>query len=137
MNGKTKRQKLLIGAATLAICGTLALGIMNEAPLILYPITPSLPPGLYVRTFVPPKVGTIAAFRVPKAAKRYKASIGETVHPDFLFMKPIVAEPGDLAVGFSCLLPIWRSAFHQRRDGRACLHSRRPSPRAASLERVS
>ena len=92
-----KRLKILFGAATLALCGTLVLGMTNEAPLILYPITPSLPPSLYVRTFEPPKVGTIAAFRVPEAAKLYKASIGETVHDDFLFMKPIVAAPGDLA----------------------------------------
>ena len=38
----------------------------------------------------------IAAFRVPEAAKRYKALIGEDVHDDFLFMKPIVAGPRDL-----------------------------------------
>jgi type IV secretory pathway protease TraF len=91
-----KRRKLLLGGATLALCGTLALKMTNEAPLILFPITPSLPPGLYVRTFETPNVGLIAAFRVPEAAKRYKASIGEDVHDDFLFMKPIVAGPGDL-----------------------------------------
>lgn len=95
MSRMTKRRKLLFGAATLAFCGTLAFGMTIEAPLILYPITPSLPPGLYVRTFKPPKVGMIAAFRVPEAAKRYKASVGETVHDDFLFMKPVVAGPGD------------------------------------------
>ena len=95
MSGKTKRQKLVIGAATLAICGTFAAGMTSEAPLILYPITPSLPPGLYVRTFEPPKVGMIAAFRVPETARLYKRSIGEDVHDDFLFMKPIVAGPGD------------------------------------------
>jgi len=38
----------------------------------------------------------IAAFRVPEVAKHYKALIGEDVHDDFLFMKPIVAGPGDL-----------------------------------------
>lgn len=95
MSRMMKRRKLLFGAATLALCGTLALGMTSEAPLILYPITPSLAPGLYVRTFESPKVGMIAAFRVPEAAKRYKASIGEDVHGDFLFMKPIVAGPGN------------------------------------------
>ena len=94
MSGMTKR-KIVFGTATLALCGTLALGMTNEAPLILYPITPSLPPGFYVRTFEPPTVGMIAAFRVPEAAKHYKASIGEDVHDDFLIMKPIVAGPGD------------------------------------------
>lgn len=91
----TNRRKILFGVATLALCGTLTLGMMSEAPLFLYPITPSLPPGLYIRTFESPKVGMIAAFRVPEAAKRYKASIGEDVHDDFLFMKLIVAGPAD------------------------------------------
>jgi hypothetical protein len=68
--------------------------MMSEAPLFLCPITPSLPPGLYVRTFESPKVGMIAAFRVPEAARRYKASLGEEVRDDFLFMKPIIAGPG-------------------------------------------
>ena len=95
MTGRTKRRKMLFGAATVAICGTLMLGMTSKVPLILYPITPSLPPGLYVRTFEPPKVSMIAAFRVPEAAKLHKASIGETVHDDFLFMKPMVAAPGD------------------------------------------
>jgi len=95
MNGPTKSRRLLIGAATVALCGTLALSMTSNAPLLLYPITPSLPPGLYVRTFESPEAGMIAAFRVPEAAKRYKASIDEDVHDDFLFMKPIVAGPAD------------------------------------------
>lgn len=95
MNGTTKKRKILFGAATLALCSTLTVGITSTAPLFLYPITPSLPPGLYIRTFEPPKVGMIAAFWVPEAAKHYKALIGEDVHDDFLFMKPIVAGPAD------------------------------------------
>ena len=95
MSGKTRIQRLLFGAATVALCGTLAIGMTSEAPLILYPITPSLPSGLYIRTFEPPKVGMITAFRAPEPAKHYKASIGEDVHDDFLFMKPIVAGPED------------------------------------------
>ena len=77
MRGMTKKQKLLFGAATIAVCGTLTIGAASQAPLFLYPITPSLPPGLYIRTFEPPKAGAIAAFRVPKAARRYKATIGQ------------------------------------------------------------
>lgn len=88
-------RRLVFGTATLAICSTLALGMQSKTPLVLYPITSNLPPGLYVRISVPPTVGMIAAFRVPEAAKRYKASIGEDVRDDFLFMKPIVAGPGD------------------------------------------
>ncbi|MGI9507986.1 MAG: hypothetical protein ACR2QJ_01395 [Geminicoccaceae bacterium] len=135
MSRSSKRQRLLIAAATMTICSTLTLAMTTEAPLILYPITPSLPPGLYTRTFAPPKPGMIATFRVPEAAKRYKASIGEHVHDDFLFMKPIVARPGDhvcadIAQSFSLngvsyapaakrnrsghSLPVWRECHHLR-----------------------
>ena len=43
------RRRLTLGGATLPICSMLAIGMASEAPLILYPITPSLPPGKYVR----------------------------------------------------------------------------------------
>jgi type IV secretory pathway protease TraF len=91
----SQSRKRLLGGGTLAFCAMLTASMASPAPLVLYPITPSLPPGLYVRTGEPPAVGLIAAFPVPEAAQRYKASIGETVHDDFLFMKPIVAGPGD------------------------------------------
>ena len=137
MSGMTERRKILVGAATVSICGTLMLGTTSQAPLILFPITPSLPPGLYVRTFEPPKVGMIVAFRVPEAAKHYKASIGEDVHNDFLFMKPIVAGLGDSVCngvgegsfindepvhpammwnGLSGALPVWDKCRLLRRD---------------------
>ncbi len=95
MSGLSKKRRLVLGVGTLAICGLLTASMANPAPLFLYPITPSLPPGLYVRTGQVPTIGTIAVFRVPEAAKRYKAAIGETVRDDFLFMKPIVAGPDD------------------------------------------
>jgi type IV secretory pathway protease TraF len=95
MSGLSKRQRLVLGVGTLAACGMLAASMASPAPLFLYPITQSLPAGLYVRTGEVPTVATIAVFPVPEVAKRYKTEIGETVHEDFLFMKPIVAGPGD------------------------------------------
>lgn len=94
MSGLSKK-RLTLGVATLAVCGVLTASMASPAPLFLYPITSSLPAGLYVRTGEAPSVGAIAAFPVPAAARRYKASIGETVRANFLFMKPIVAGPGD------------------------------------------
>jgi len=90
-----KTRRLMFAAGTLTVCGTLVVGMASETPLILYPITPSLPQGLYVRTFDSPSTSMIAAFRVPEIAKRYKALIGEEVREEFLFMKPIIAGPGD------------------------------------------
>ena len=89
------RRRLMFGGSTLAICAMMAAGMVSKAPFVLYPITPSLPPGLYIRCFEPPSVGTIAAFPIPEAAKRYKVLINEEVREEFLFMKPIVAGPGD------------------------------------------
>ncbi len=43
------RRRLTLGGTTLPICSMLAIGTTSEAPLILYPITPSLPPEKYVR----------------------------------------------------------------------------------------
>jgi type IV secretory pathway protease TraF len=95
MSGLSKRQQLVLGVGTLALCAMLTATMASPAPMLLYPITPSLPAGLYVRTSKAPTVGAIAVFPVPAAARRYKASTGETVHHDFLSMKPIVAGPGD------------------------------------------
>jgi type IV secretory pathway protease TraF len=92
---RLSKRRLALGVGTLALCGVLTASMASPAPLVLYPITRSLPPGLYIRTGEPATVGLIAAFPVPEAARRYKAEIGETVHDDFLFMKPIVAGPGD------------------------------------------
>jgi len=95
MSGTMTFRKLMFGGAVLVVCGMLVVGMASKAPLILYPITPSLPPGFYIRSFEPPNVGAIFAFPVPQAARRYKASIGEAVREEFLFLKPIIAGPGD------------------------------------------
>jgi len=95
MSAMPKVRRVLFGATTVAICSTLMVSMACDGPLFLYPITSSLPPGLYVKTFEPPTVGAIAAFPIPKAAQRYKRSIGEVVSDDFVFMKPIIGGPGD------------------------------------------
>jgi conjugative transfer signal peptidase TraF len=57
--------------------------------------SPSVRPGLYVRSFVTPRVGAIIDFRIPPAANGYvrarTGSGGET----WYILKPIVAGPGD------------------------------------------
>lgn len=80
--------------STLVIAGAV-MATMSEAPWLLYPNTPSLPDGIYLRISDSPTVGKIVAFRVPDAAVSYQQSIGVTVDPGFLFMKPIIAGPDD------------------------------------------
>lgn len=81
--------------AAIVITGASAIAMASDAPWLLYPSTQSLPPGLYIRTWDPPAVDAIVAFRVPEAAVQYKVSVGERVDESFLFMKPVVAGPGD------------------------------------------
>jgi type IV secretory pathway protease TraF len=66
-----------------------------DAPLILYPTSASLPEGLYFQTFGDIEIGKIAAFPVPEAARHYQSQRGDPSPKDFLFMKPVVAGPGD------------------------------------------
>jgi len=87
------RNAVILNMIFTALAGAAAIAI--EAPWILYPKTPSLPLGLYIRTLDERMVGSVIAFHAPKAAIDYKRSIGERVEPDFLFMKPAVAGPGD------------------------------------------
>ncbi|MEM8952069.1 MAG: S26 family signal peptidase [Pseudomonadota bacterium] len=87
-------RKVVIFTATITVLVGMA-SLASETPWVLYPYTPSLPLGLYVRTLDARAVGSIVAFRVPKAAIDYKHSIGEHVEPEFLFMKPVIAGPGD------------------------------------------
>ena len=81
--------------AVLMLATALVAASCLRSPLILYPATPSLPERPYLRTFGAVEVGKIAAFRMPEAARRYQAGLGHDVPAGFLFMKPIVAGPGD------------------------------------------
>jgi len=65
------------------------------SPLILYPSSASLPAGPYVRSFDQPDVGKIIAFTPPEVAKRYWKTRGQGLPEGFLFMKPVIAGPGD------------------------------------------
>ena len=51
----------------------------------------------------------IAAFQASEVANRYKEAIGEDVHDDFLFMRPIFEGPGG-----SCVQSSERGATHPR-----------------------
>ncbi|MEM9670710.1 MAG: S26 family signal peptidase [Pseudomonadota bacterium] len=66
-----------------------------DAPLFLYPNSASLPAGLYVRSFEAVRVGSIVAFPAPAIARRYQEREGTKVPSDYLFIKPLVAGPGD------------------------------------------
>ena len=91
---KTRRRRsLATGVVALAAC--LAAPSFLDGPIFLYPISPSLPVGPYLRTLEAVKTGKIVAFKIPDEARRYQAERGRDVPKNFLFMKPVAAAPGD------------------------------------------
>lgn len=91
-----KRRRWFLAASVLAFVAFLAgPSFLLDCPLVLYPASPSLPIGLYLRTFEPIETGKIVAFKIPEEARRYQSERGHDVPANFLFMKPIAAGPGD------------------------------------------
>jgi type IV secretory pathway protease TraF len=79
----------------MALAAFLAGPSLLDGPIILYPASPSLPVGPYLRTFGAVGTGKIVAFKVPNEARRYQRERGHDVPENFLFMKPVAAGPGD------------------------------------------
>ncbi|MGI9509905.1 MAG: S26 family signal peptidase [Geminicoccaceae bacterium] len=131
-----KPKRWFLAASVIAFAALLAGPSLLNGPIILYPSSPSLPIGLYVRTFEQVETGKIVAFSMPDKAKRYQIERGHDVPPNFLFMKPIAAGPGDqVCNSFSGLfingkriaetvshdsdgrlLPVWRQCRHLHHD---------------------
>ena len=57
--------------------------------------SPSVKPGLYVRSRKEPEVGGIVDFRIPPAARAYVRSRTGRDGADWYILKPIAAGPGD------------------------------------------
>lgn len=87
-------QRVRLSLILLPLLG-LFLGGVGRAPLFLYPSTPSLPAGLYMKIGGKIERGSIVAFPVPEQAQAYQGSIGQVVDPGFLFLKPVIAISGD------------------------------------------
>ena len=87
--------RYLAATTVLAIGAGLTSMMSLASPFMLYPSSASLPTGLYIRSHSPPNVGKIVAFTPPVSAKRYQKARGQILPHGFLFMKPIIAGPGD------------------------------------------
>jgi conjugative transfer signal peptidase TraF len=57
--------------------------------------SPSVQPGLYVRSSEPPRVGAIVDFRIPPTARDYVRVRTGNSGEEWYILKPIVAGPGD------------------------------------------
>lgn len=89
------RGRWAVATAVLMLVTVLVAATCLRSPLMLYPLTPSLPEKPYLRTFGSVEIGKIAAFLMPEAARRYQVGLGHDVPAGFLFMKPVIAGPGD------------------------------------------
>lgn len=57
--------------------------------------SPSVRPGLYLRSSGAPRVGAIVDFRIPPAAREYVRARTGNGGEDWYILKPIIAGPGD------------------------------------------
>lgn len=75
-----------------------ALGILSRLYAdrqIVVNTSPSVPPGLYVRSATQPRIGALVEFRIPSAARAYvQARTGQSGE-DWFILKPVIAGPGD------------------------------------------
>ena len=63
--------------------------------LLVINTSPSVAPGLYLRSSEPPSVGKLVDFRIPPAARDYVRGRTGKNGDDWYILKPIVAGPGD------------------------------------------
>ena len=111
------RKRWFMAAAVIAFAAILAgPSVLLDGPIILYPVSPSLPIGPYLRTLEPIETGKIVAFTMPDDARRYQIERGHELSPNFLFMKPIAAGPGDQVCNSLSGLFINRQALRRNRE---------------------
>lgn len=63
--------------------------------LVVINTSPSVAPGLYLRSCEPPSVGQLVDFRIPPAARDYVRGRTGKNGGDWYILKPIFAGPGD------------------------------------------
>jgi conjugative transfer signal peptidase TraF len=84
---------LAFGVAVTAALGV-ASGLLADRQVVLN-TSPSVPPGLYLRSSAPPAVGRLVDFRIPPAARRYVLARSGRDGRDWYILKPVVAGSGD------------------------------------------
>ena len=88
----TRVQALFLIAAGAGTCALIGLPRASSAPWLINE-TPSLPRGLYFRSWAPPAPGKIVAVAPPAAVRLYLASVGAP--PAARLLKRVAAGPGE------------------------------------------
>lgn len=91
---KLKRHPVLLAGMVLVLTLTVLSQLFANRQIVIN-TSPSVQPGLYVRSYAEPGVGSIIDFRIPYPARHYvEARTGQNAE-DWYVLKPIVAGPGD------------------------------------------
>ena len=87
------RRTLLLAAAALLL--VIALPNLGMQRILVINTSPSVAPGLYLRSSEQPAVGKLVDFRIPLAARDYVRGRTGNGGEDWYILKPIAAGPGD------------------------------------------
>ena len=81
---------------SLVALGAMAIASTRANRQIVINTSPSVQPGLYMRSSEPPHIGSIVDFRIPPAAQPYVQARSGCRGDQWYILKPILAGPGDL-----------------------------------------
>jgi conjugative transfer signal peptidase TraF len=87
------RRGLRMGLSALALLGAVSICFANRQ--IVIDTSPSVAPGLYVRSSAAPAVGQLVEFRIPASVRSYIRSRTGHDGQDWYLLKPVAAGPGD------------------------------------------
>jgi conjugative transfer signal peptidase TraF len=77
----------------LAVLGVVSICFANRQ--IVINTSPSVTPGLYIRSNAVPAIGQVVEFRIPVSVRSYIQSRSGHDGQDWYILKPVVAGPGD------------------------------------------
>ena len=87
------RRVLCLSLSALALLGAVSICFANRQ--IVIDTSPSVAPGLYLRSSAAPAVGQLVEFRIPASVRSYIRCRTGRGGQDWYILKPIAAGPGD------------------------------------------
>jgi conjugative transfer signal peptidase TraF len=90
-----RRRRILLRLAAILLL-TAILPALGAHRVLVINTSPSVAPGLYLRSSEEPAVGKLVDFCIPPAARPYVRGRSENSGENWYILKPIAAGPGDL-----------------------------------------
>ncbi len=87
------KRVLCFALIPLAVLGVISIRFANRQ--IVINTSPSVRPGLYIRSNAVPAIGQLVEFRIPVSVRSYIQSRSGHDGQDWYILKPVVAGPGD------------------------------------------